>query len=349
MKKVSFILFGGTGDLTKKKISEAFVHLIKEKEIDKDSFLIGVSRKDLSDSEYKQFLVDSIRDKEDKKSLGKLNVKYAQGDFTKEGGLDKLKEVLSKNEKKGSDRIYYFSTSFKFFPAISKELHKLHLDKNPHGTIKVVFEKPFGKDLESFEELNKGIKKFFSEKQVFRVDHYLGKKTVQNLNVLKFSNPIINSSLKGKNIESIEIIVDEDLGVGNRIEYYNESGAINDMIQNHILQVLSLVLMKKPSKFNSEKISSEKIKILKSLKILPPENHLLGQYKSYKEEIKKSNLQDKNTETFAKIILESKSKRWKGVKLILRTGKKLEKKRGKSGLVLMGNRITKMLLVSRAV
>jgi glucose-6-phosphate 1-dehydrogenase len=327
-RKAVFVLFGGTGDLIKKKISAAFVRLIKDKNIDRRSALIGVSRKDFTDSDYKKFLSGSLDKKEDKSYLKCLNVRYAQGDFSKEDGLDDLKEILSEEGMKNCDRIYYFSTSFKYFPLISEELKKIGLDKNPHGNPKVVFEKPFGEDLVSSRKLNKGIKKVFSEEQIYRIDHYLGKGTIQNLNVLKFANPILDSSLKRKYVDSIEVIVDENSGVGNRLEYYNETGAVKDMIQNHLLQVLSLVLMDKPSEFSSKKICEEKVKVLKSLKVLNHENHVLGQYKSYNKEVKDAKLENNKTETFAKIVLESSMKKWKGVKLILKTGKKLDKKKG---------------------
>jgi glucose-6-phosphate 1-dehydrogenase len=329
MGKVVFVLFGGTGDLTRKKISSAFIHLIKEKFLDKNSVLIGVSRKDFTDADYRNFLSSSIKDKEDKNLLKRLDIRYAQGDFFKKDGLDDLKEILSEEEFKGCDIVYYFSTSYKFFPLIAESLKELNLHKIVSGSTKVVFEKPFGYDLKSSIKLSNGLKKVFSEDQIYRIDHYLGKKAIQNLNILKFANPIFNSTLNRKYVESIEITVDESAGVGNRLEYYNISGAIKDMFQNHLLQVLSLVLMKKPLEFNSKFISEEKIKVLKSLRVLGPENHLLGQYSSYIEELKESGLPNNKIETYAKIVLESKIRRWKGVKLILKTGKKLGEKIGK--------------------
>ncbi len=326
-KEVTFVLFGGTGDLTKKKLVPAIANLVHEGKIREDSTIIGISRKKMSHEQYKKYLVDSIKDKGDKEYIGKLDIKFFNGDFDK-GGLKGLNELMTKCELDGCNRICYLSTGFRFFPSIVKELKRQGLENVKKGFTRIVFEKPFGNDLESSEELDKEIHKVFSEDNVFRLDHYLAKETAQNLNVLKFTNPILYSTFNKEFIESIEIIVDEDLDVGSRIEYYNHTGAIKDMIQSHLLQLLSLLLMERPDSLKPEKIHDEKAKILRNIEVMPAKYHLLGQYESYSEEAKKASLNPDGIESFARIELNCKTKRWNGVKLVLRTGKKLKRKYG---------------------
>ena len=327
-QEISFVLFGGTGDLTKRKLVPAFARLIHEGRIRDDSTIIGISRKKMSDQEYKKFLIGSVKEDKDKEYIRKLDIRFFSGDFTK-SGLSGLKQLIEKSEKPGCNRIYYLSTSFRFFPDIVKELKSQNLHKKDKVFTRMVFEKPFGDDLSSSEELDKEIHKVFSEEDVFRLDHYLAKETVMNLNVLKSTNTALYKTFSNKYIESIEIIIDEDLGVENRIEYYNDTGAIKDMFQSHLLQMLSLLLMELPHTLTADNIHDEKLKILKNLEILPASNHILGQYESYEKEAKASSLKLSKIETFAKIELNCKIPKWDGVKLILRTGKKLKNKIGK--------------------
>ena len=239
----TIVLFGGTGDLTLRKLVPALANLVHEGRIKESSTVIGVSRKDWTDLEYKEFLVKGVKSDQDKKYIRDLNVKHFKGDLSNPSSLDGLKKMLAFCEIDGCNRIYYLATSFKYFPGIIKELRKLGLDKQKSGFTRIMFEKPFGEDLKSAVELDSEVHKVFAEKEIYRVDHYLPKETVQNLNVLNFTNPIIYSTLNNKYVESIEIRVDEDLGVGERIGYYNDAGAIKDMIQSHLLQILSLLLM----------------------------------------------------------------------------------------------------------
>lgn len=322
-KSITFILFGGTGDLVKRKLVPAFAQLINNQIIGKNSAIIGISRKPFTDAQYKEFLLSSVNGEEKNRIKG-INIKYFKGDF-ESSALNGLKEFIEKSEE-ARNRIFYLATSFKFFPVIVKELKKQGLSSKTDA--RIVFEKPFGNDLKSSEFLDKQIHSVFSEKEVYRIDHYLAKGTVQNLNVLKFTNPILYSGFGNRNIESISVVLNEDLGVESRLEFYNEAGAIKDMIQSHLLQVLSLILMERPKSFEPDKVHDAKVNVLKNLELLNSKEHLLGQYESYSKELKAQSLQNKNTETFAKIALNCRMERWNNVKLILRTGKKLEKKFG---------------------
>ncbi|MBS3071408.1 glucose-6-phosphate dehydrogenase [Candidatus Pacearchaeota archaeon] len=327
-EKLTFILFGGTGDLTNRKLVPAFADLILKGKLDKDSMIIGIGRKDFDDKTYKDFIMGQIKNNIDREHIDKLDIKYYNADFTKQGSLEGLKNLVKHCEIEGCNRIYYLATSYKFFGAIAKELKKHNLTKQKKGITRIVFEKPFGEDLKSSDILEKNIHEFFKEENVYRIDHYLGKETVFNLNVLNFTNPILYSTLNKEFVESIEITIDESIGVENRLEYYNETGVIKDMIQSHLLQVLSLVLMDRPNEFVSEKIHDKKMEVLRNLEIVNSKNNTIGQYESYRKELAEKNLNDKKTETFVRIELNCKNNRWDGVPLILRTGKKLKKKFG---------------------
>ena len=327
--QATIVLFGGTGDLTKRKLVPAFANLAHQGIINRESTLIGIGRKNFDDSTYKKFLIDSISDEKEKEHIKEMNIKFFRGDLSKPEELSGLKEMLQFCEGPECNRIYYLATSFKFFPAIVKELKKYHMLAQKDGFTRIVFEKPFGEDLKSSNKLDKEIHKVFPEENIYRIDHYLAKDTVQNLNVLKFTNPIMHSTLNNKYVKGIDIIAYENLGVANRLEYYNDSGAVKDMIQSHLLQMLALLLMQRPKKFEQKDIHDEKVKILKNLEITKEEDYLFGQYESYKKELQDSGLPDKQTETFASVMLNCKTKDWNGVKIRLRTGRKLEKKIGK--------------------
>jgi len=327
MKKraFSFILFGGTGDLVLKKIIPSLVLLVDKGVFPKNTPIIGVGRRDFDDDSYKKFLIKGSGNK----SVKKLNIKYFKADFSKKGGVQGLEKKIEKSE--GAiicNRIYHLATSFKFFPNIVSELKLCCLVRPKDCFSRIIFEKPFGHDLKSSRELDKHLHRVFPEDDIYRIDHYLAKETVQNLRVLKFTNPILTSVLNRKFVESIEIVVDEKLGVGNRLGFYNETGAIKDMIQSHLLQVLSLILMDKPKSTSADDVHNEKVKILKNIVPLAAKNHLIGQYSSYKKEVEKYEIKKLRTETFANVILNCKTPEWDGVKLILRTGKKLPKKYG---------------------
>jgi glucose-6-phosphate 1-dehydrogenase len=321
---LTIVIFGGTGDLTKRKIVPALTSLINRNILKKDTSIIGVSRKSLTDEEYKNFLKSEIKENH----FDKINVKYFKADISKKESLKDLNKFIKSSESKENDRIFYLSTSFKLFPNIVNQLKKYNLNEKKGKFTRIVFEKPFGEDLKSSNKLESCIHKNFKEDSVYRLDHYLAKETVQNINILKFSNPIIENIFNNQFIKSIEIIAEEDLSVGDRIGYYDEAGAIKDMIQNHLLQTASLVLMDEPKSLSPSHIHDEKVKILKNIKVLPFNNHLLGQYKSYKKEALKFGIKNSKTETFAKIVLNCKTKKWKNVDIILKTGKNLKRKTG---------------------
>ena len=325
---VTFVLFGGTGDLAKRKLVPAFAKLVQKEILAKTSIVIGIGRKDLTDTTYKQYLTEGLHDAE-KKIVQDMQIRFFQADVTQPGSLQRLQSYLENLEpKEGAERVYYLATSYTFFPVIVNALKEAGIAQQKKRSTRIVFEKPFGSDLASSDDIDRRIHAVFSEDDIFRIDHYLAKDTVQNLHVLKFANPFFNSLLRKECVDRIEIIVDEELGVGNRIGYYAEAGAIKDMIQNHLLQTLALLLMEQPKTFDAKHIHDEKVNILENLQVAHSEKHLLGQYRSYTKEAAAQNIQNVNSETFAKITLTCATGRWKGVTITLRTGKKLTKKYG---------------------
>ncbi len=321
-KVVSFVLFGGTGDLVKRKLAPAFADLVARKVLSKRSKIVGVGRKQMSDDEYKKILVDSIEGNL-KKEIECLEVNYVSADFSNPSEVGKIGESLKHCDITGCNRIYYLSTGFKFFPSIVEGLKRHGLDKEKKGFTRIVFEKPFGSGLKNSNELDKAIHNVFNEENVFRIDHYLAKEAVKELVNLKLNDKKFNGVLNSKNVAEIQIVSDEDLGVGERLEYYNESGALKDMVQNHLLQLLSITLANFK---NKKEMHDKKVEILNKLKVVNSKENLIGQYNSYSQELNKKELRDVRRETFVNITLECKDDNWKGVKLILRTGKMLGKK-----------------------
>ncbi|MGM5483681.1 MAG: hypothetical protein ACQER9_02055 [Nanobdellota archaeon] len=339
---IVFIAFGGTGDLTKRKLVPAFAELVEKGKISSKSTFIGIGRSNYNNTTYKKMLLDFQKDDNVIKNFSKIKIKYIRADVRDENSAKKIKdkvqkyEISSASSNKKCDRIIYLAVSYKIFPDIINTIKASKLDKNIKGFNRIAFEKPFGKDLKSYRNLEKSIKSTFNENDIYRIDHYLGKETVKNITILKDANPILDSILNNNYVKDIQIYSDEKDGVYDRLEYYNDSGAIKDMIQNHLLQVVSLVLADK-SDFKPVKLHKNKVDVLKNLKLKKTRYNTLGQYKNYKEETLQKGINYKKTETFANLVLECINKRWKGVPITLRTGKKLNKKEGKVIIRFKGN------------
>ncbi len=332
---VVIIVFGATGDLMKRKLIPAFAQLQKKGTFSGN--IIAVGRRDFDNEQYKTFLLDSMPEHKD--FILKLPIHYCKADISHPESLQALIPLLKKFEQGSSEgRVFYLATSYEFFSGILNALENLGLSKQHNAWNRIVFEKPFGKDLQSFLSLEEDIHRVFKEEDIFRIDHYLAKETVQNLTALRFANPFMEQIFSHDVIERIEVIVDEDLGVENRLGYYHEVGAVKDMVQNHLLQVLSLLLIDAPSSIHSQALHLEKVKALESLSWLPPMEQLLGQYASYQEEVKAAGLIPGQTETFARLLLTSSLERWKGTTFLLRTGKRLPTKYGQIHLYFKSSR-----------
>jgi glucose-6-phosphate 1-dehydrogenase len=310
MASLTIVILGGTGDLAKKKLLPAILALTKKKVVDV-VHVVAIGRRPLDLHEYEELM--------GLKSSPEIVLHYFQADFEQKKSLADLSNFLASFEDDSCmGRLFYLAISPKYFGDVAKELSSCCVKKSLFN--RILIEKPFGYDLESFQKLDKSLIKHFREESIFRVDHYLGKETVQNLLMLRLSNPFFERTWNAEFIDEIRVLVSEEAGVGNRIAYYDSAGAIRDMIQNHLLQVLSFVLMDAPQSVDATVIHEKKIRALKSLS---SDVVAIGQYDGYMKELEKNNLPSSNTETFVKLGLKSSMSRWKNTKITLVTGKHL--------------------------
>lgn len=338
-----FVVFGGTGDLMERKLLPAMFHLLDQGLIEQNQCVIlGVARsQDHGDESYRNWARE-VLGKTDHVSRELANNwcdsnLYFQSIRQQETeDFERLAARIEELEKKhnlSGNRVFYLALPPVGFEPAIKGLGKVGLNKSK-GWTRIVIEKPFGRDLETAEALNRVVHKRFTEEQIYRIDHYLGKETVQNLLVFRFANSIFESLWNRDRIESIQISVAEDLGVGHRANYYNQAGALRDMVQNHLTQLLTLIAMEVPSAFQADAIRSEKIKVLKSVVPLEHDRVVLGQYSSgdlngeqvpgYLDELK--NPDGSKTETFVAMRMEIANWRWQGVPFYLRTGKRMPRR-----------------------
>ena len=344
------IIFGASGDLTARKLAPAIFNLSKDGLLPKRCFLIGYGRSEMSDENFKKEIKDALdahsRRKIESstwKSLEK-NITFHAGAYDDLTSFINLGKKITKIEEKidcKAQCLFYVSTPPGVFMPILENLGESGLAKKHRGSetaSKVIIEKPFGRDLRSAHELNLVINRRFDEAQVFRIDHYLGKETVQSLLVQRFANAIFEPVWNRNYVSSVQITVSEDIGVGSRGGYYDKSGALRDMIQNHVMQLLALTAMEPPSSLDPESIRDEKVKALQALKPLVIEGvnpeavrasygaGLVGGLpaKAYIDEEGIPN--HSGTETYAALRLYLDNWRWKGVPFYLRSGKRLAMK-----------------------
>ncbi|MEX2194522.1 MAG: glucose-6-phosphate dehydrogenase [Thermoleophilaceae bacterium] len=336
-------IFGGTGDLAKRKLLPAIYNLAHEGALPERFNLIGVSRGDLSDDEYREVARESIRSfsrrPPDEKVLSALlsRVRYVAGTFDDSSVYERLDDCARAWDEEAGlayDRVYYLSTSPAFFPVIVQMLGERGLDRREDAEVRVVIEKPFGTSLEEARTLNREVLEVLEERQVYRIDHYLGKETVQNMLAFRFANGMFEPLWNRNYIDHVQITAAEDIGIGTRAGYYDESGALRDLVQNHMLQLLTLLCMEPPIAFTADEIRSEKVKVLHAIDPPTPEQTVRAQYTDgvvsgervpgYLDE---EGVPDSSTtETYAALRLEVDNWRWAGVPIYLRTGKRLARK-----------------------
>jgi glucose-6-phosphate 1-dehydrogenase len=343
----SIVIFGASGDLTARKLIPAFYHLFMAKALPTPFHIFGFARREKTDDQWREELHTALQQFSRTKPVDEAvwtefskNISYCQGDFSKADDYKKLEVQLAglKNEQLRHNLLFYLATSPSQFAEVVEHLHTadlLHHELNDKTWQRIVVEKPFGHDLQSAYQLNSDLTKYAHEKQVFRIDHYLGKETVQNILMFRFSNSIFEQIWNRQSIDHVQITVSEKLGVGGRGGYYEEAGAIRDMLQNHLLQVLSLVAMEPPVLLDPEPIRDEKVKVLKSIRQILPNDVakqvVRGQYfagmidgklgPGYRQEPKVKS--DSNVETYVAVKLLIDNWRWSGVPFYLRTGKAL--------------------------
>jgi glucose-6-phosphate 1-dehydrogenase len=332
-----FIIIGGTGDLARKKLLPAICRLWGKNL--SEFYLIGAgSGRKYNDLTYRDFVARSLQEERvDTSHIDSLDWLYYQSVGT--GSLEEFKAFadrilqLEKELNLPGNRVFYLAVPPSIFPNTIKNLGEVGLNKSG-GKIKLVVEKPFGQDLQSARELNELAHKYFDESQVYRIDHYLGKETVQNLLAFRFSNAMFESLWSRDRIERVEITVAETLGLEHRARYYDKVGALRDMIQNHLTQLMTLVAMEVPTALEADAVRHEKVKVLRAVSPISPSDVVRGQYTRGAVEGKEVvgyceeegiNCNDSTTETYAAVKLNVSNWRWQGVPFVLRTGKRMFK------------------------
>ena len=339
-----FVIFGGTGDLTHRKLMPALYNLVHDKLMPERFSIVVIGRRDKTTEQYRDEAYESIgkysRNNIEQDDWAKLRslIYYYKFDFTNHSGYKDLKKYIEDLEKKTGtegNRVFYLAVSPDYFETIVSGLKTNNLAACRGNCSKLVIEKPFGKDLYTAKRLNESLLDAFTENSIYRIDHYLGKDMIQNIMVLRFCNLVFESLWSSKYIDNIQITLSEKNGIGSRGGYYEQSGAMRDMMQNHILQILSLVAMEPPVKLDTDAIRTEKVKVLQAIELFTPEllrdNVVCGQYgsgiidgkpvKSYREEEKVA--PDSTTETFLALKLQVDNFRWAGTPFYIRTGKRM--------------------------
>jgi glucose-6-phosphate 1-dehydrogenase len=333
-------IFGASGDLTKRKLMPALYALAFRQLLPQKFAVVGVARTQESDEEFRErmkeavqeFARDEFRDEVwDKLAEG---MRYVATDFSDEGGEDAVATALSElDEQRGTagNRVYYLAIPPNVFPTVVDALGKR---RSADGWTRLIIEKPFGHDLESADELNSALQKHFTEDEVFRIDHYLGKETVQNMLALRFANGIFEPIWNRQFIDHVQITVAESIGIEGRAGYYESSGAIRDIFQNHLLQLLAITAMEPPIDFTAESVRNEKVKVLRSLHTPGPKSVVRGQYgrgyvegeevPGYREE--EGVAPDSMTETYVAAKLYVDNWRWADTPYYVRMGKRLARR-----------------------
>jgi glucose-6-phosphate 1-dehydrogenase len=341
------VIFGASGDLTKRKLIPALYNLAKDNLLSKDFALVGVARNEMTTDEFRDMINKEIGDfattKLDPQQWEWLSkrIYYISGDFGDPVVFQNLSNLLTTLDKEHNTRgnyFFYLATSPSFFSPVIKQLGAAGLVSEEHGWRRVIIEKPFGRDYESAKKLNKEIRQVLDEKQIYRIDHYLGKETVQNILVFRFANGIFEPIWNRRYIDSIQITVSETVGVEQRGMYYDTAGTLRDMVPNHIFQLISLTAMEPPVSFDADVVRDEQAKILRALTPTNDEEVLTrtvrGQYgegivKGQKVQAYRSEpmvAPDSRTETFVAMKLFIDNWRWADVPFYLRTGKALPKR-----------------------
>ena len=343
------VTFGATGDLTKRKLIPALCNLAGENLLSKQFAMIGFSADDYTTESFRRMLGEEIP----KFTSQPLDLKlwdwfverlyYVKGDFQDPDAYKRLQQQIEEAEKQHQalgNKFFYFAVAPRFFSPIAKQLGSAGLIREENGKwARVIIEKPFGHDLDSARQLNQDLKKVLTEKQIYRIDHYLGKETVQNVLVFRFSNNIIEPLWNRNFVDHVQITAAETVGVEHRGGFYETAGALRDMVPNHLFQILTMTAMEPPISFDADEVRNKQAEVLHAIQPLSPEDVLTssvrGQYGEgeideqrvvgYRSE--PSVAPDSNTETFVALKLQIDNWRWAGVPFYLRTGKRLAKRR----------------------
>ncbi len=326
----TMIIFGASGDLTSRKLIPALYELFRKKRLPEKTRIVGFSRTAFSDDAWRAKLAETTAQFTGEHFDAAIwqefasSIFYHSGDITRDESFIELEKYL--NELEGGEstaRAYYLSTAPQLYDATVARLGATGMANEDRGSRRVVIEKPFGTDLVSARQLNQKMHEVLAEEQIYRIDHYLGKETVQNILVLRFANSIFEPIWNRNYIDHVQITAAEDLTVGHRAAYYDSVGVLRDMFQNHLLQLMTFTAMEAPARFEADSIRDEKVKVLRSVRLMKPEevcnDTIRGQYRKYRDE--QGVPADSETATFGAIKLHIDNWRWQDVPFLLRSGK----------------------------
>jgi glucose-6-phosphate 1-dehydrogenase len=323
------VIFGASGDLTRRKLLPAFYHLFAEGLLPHGFAIVGYARSELSDEQFREDARRSIKEFARCDPAGDQwdefahRLSYVQGEFDNEGAMEHLRDHLQEADPRlGTEgrRFFYCATPPAAYPLIVDRLEETGM----HAGSKIVIEKPFGRDLESARKLNEELHRAFDESQIFRIDHYLGKETVQNILAFRFANGMFEPIWNRRYVDNVQITVAEEIGIEGRGSFYEETGTMRDMVQTHLFQVMTFVAMEPPVSFEPDRLRDEKVRVLRSMKLVEPARLVRGQFVGYRDEPDVA--KDSQMETYAAMKVDIDNWRWAGVPFYLRTGKKLARK-----------------------
>ena len=343
----AMVIFGASGDLTARKLVPALYDFAAQRHLPMEFAVVGVSRTKMSHDEFREKLRSALEEQrpnavsDDVWDSFSRGVFYLPGDSTDPETYREVKGFLKELDGEwgtGGNRIFYLSSSPSLFADVVEKLGEAGMNEGAGGWSRLVVEKPFGRDLASARKLNEDIRRYFRERQIYRIDHYLGKETVRNVLALRFANGIFEPIWNQHYVDHVQITVAEDMGIGTRGAFYEEAGALRDIVQNHLMQVLCLTAMEPPAAFDAESVREEKVKVLKAVRRIPEEEvsryAVRGQYArgwvwgeevpGYREE--EGVAPDSTTETYVALELFIDNWRWAGVSFYVRTGKRLPKR-----------------------
>ena len=331
---LTLVIGGASGDLTARKLLPSLYRLDRKKRLPPETRVVGVSRSSFSDDAFRDKMAKALQEfsKSDWDAAAWAafapRLHYVAADATKPGGLTSVKTWLEQREGgKPGRQLYYLAVAPDLYPAIVTNLGQHGMNREEGGAWRrLIIEKPFGRDLASARELNRTVREYFTESQVYRIDHYLGKETVQNILVFRFANTLFEPVWNYNYIDHVQITVSESVAVEGRGDYYDRAGVLRDMFQNHLLQLLTLVAMEAPARFAADPLRNEKVKVLDAVPIYSTEeatqNVVFGQYAGYRQD--KGVAPDSRTPTFAAVQLGVDNWRWRGVPFFLRSGKAMK-------------------------
>jgi len=329
------VIFGGTGDLARRKILPGLYRRFLDGQMPAAARIIGAARTEQDSAAWREFVGEAIAEFVPKRVQDEADIarflerlEYVAVDARGEGGWADLKGLM----RDGVVQAFYFSVAPSLFGDLAERLNEF---KIAHDDARIVVEKPFGRDLETAKALNATLAAYFTEAQIYRIDHYLGKETVQNLMAVRFGNVLFEPLWNAQYVDHVQITVAEEVGVGGRGAYYDKSGAMRDMVQNHLMQLLCLTAMEPPSKFEPGAVRDEKLKVIRALDPVGPHDIVRGQYKAGAKPSYLDDVEDPNsrTESYVALRCHVANWRWNGTPFYLRTGKRLRARRSEIVIV----------------